>query len=145
MWLHHRKFQEVMRASWRNTEGGEDLIEKLKICGVSLTQWASKEFGSIRKRKKELYNQLNNLQLSESCEANLEEQRRVESELDIVLQHEETMWFQRSRALWLKDGDKNSKFFHQKATHRKNRNTIKCMKREDGQDVTKQEEIEKEI
>lgn len=52
-----------------------------------------------------------------SGEANLEEQRKVESELDKVLQHEETMWFQRSRALWPKEGDKNSKFFHQKATH----------------------------
>jgi hypothetical protein len=41
---------------------------------------------------------------------------------------EEIIWRQRSRAVWLKDGDRNTKFFFAKAAQRKKVNEIKKLK-----------------
>lgn len=49
-----------------------------------------------------------------------------------LLKIEETLWRQRSRATWLKDRGKNTKFFHCKANQRRKVNEVKKLKDEDG-------------
>ena len=57
----------------------------------------------------------------------VEEQKR-----NRILADEEKSCRIKSRALWLEDGDKNTKFFHRHASHRKNINTILEIKDEEG-------------
>lgn len=120
-------------------------MDNIQACGEKLMQWAKHAIGNIRSRKKDLYTKIDELQKLNPSDAILQEIRSTEAELDGVLKKEETMWFQRSRAMWLKDGDKTSKFFHEKATHRKLRNSIKMIENEEGQEVKKEEEIKKVI
>jgi len=42
------------------------------------------------------------------------------------------MWFQRSRALWAIHGDKNSEYFHSRATQRFQKNKIEGIRDEAG-------------
>lgn len=49
-----------------------------------------------------------------------------------LLKIEETLWRQRSRVVWLMNGDKNTKFFHFKADQRRRINQIKRLKNEEG-------------
>ena len=51
------------------------------------------------------------------------------------------MWHQRSRALWLKDGDQNTKYFHSRATHRKRRNSLVMLRDVTGEPITDVHEI----
>lgn len=125
MWLYHKGFETIVRDSWRDTWSKISLDAKVRKCGPDLLNWASKEFGSIRKQKKELTETLKKIQNGPQTELSEKQLDQVERELDSILEKEESIWCQRSKALWLKEGDKNSSFFHQKASNRKRRNTIK--------------------
>ena len=52
-----------------------------------------------------------------------EEIQALKKEINETMIREEMMWNQRSRAVWVKCGDQNTKFFHATASnrHRKNR------------------------
>ena len=45
-------------------------------------------------------------------------------EINTLLDDEEIYWGQRAKAHWLKEGDRNTKFFHAQASERRKQNTI---------------------
>ncbi|XP_042972903.1 uncharacterized protein LOC122304700 [Carya illinoinensis] len=66
--------------------------------------------------------------------------KTIQKEIDELLEEEELKWRQRAKQRWLKDGDRNTKYFHRCATHRKQMNTIKVITSEEGVREHSQEE-----
>ena len=54
---------------------------------------------------------------------------------------EERLWRQRSRTLYLKDGDRNTKFFHCRATQRKRKNFIPGVRNHSNEWCTQKDQI----
>ena len=50
--------------------------------------------------------------------------KRVRREINEIQVREELMWNQRSRALWLKWGDRNTNFFHATTSQKRRKNWI---------------------
>ena len=56
-----------------------------------------------------------------------------EKEVERLLYREEIYEKQRSRSEWLRSGDRNTKYFHSKATRKKRKNYITWLLNENGQ------------
>lgn len=70
----------------------------------------------------------------------------VNARLTELMVQDDTYWRQRSKTLWLKDGgDFNMKLFHASTTTRRKRNHIDKLLKDDGIEVTSQEDIKEVV
>ncbi|KAL5562411.1 hypothetical protein UlMin_032158 [Ulmus minor] len=99
------------------------LLDRIALCGKNLEVWGKDKFRHLTKEKKTLQEKI-------SCLSSLHDSgswkilKECEKNLNSLLDTEERYWRQRSRVSWLKDGDRNTKFFHRKATARRKKNEI---------------------
>lgn len=70
----------------------------------------------------------------------IEEERQVESEIRDIRKQIETEAWQRSSPFFLRDGDKNTSYFHYRASHREKRNKIESLI--DSQGVEKFDQVD---
>jgi hypothetical protein len=66
-------------------------------------------------------------------------ENKLQNELAKILQQEQMMWFQRSRAKWLMDGDHNTRYYHLKTITRRRYNNVIMLRNATGEwieDVT---------
>ncbi|KAL5763254.1 hypothetical protein ACOSP7_019518 [Xanthoceras sorbifolium] len=117
---------------------GRGLRDKLVVCANRLENWSKVKFGSLRKAIDRKRCELNLLYDRQQSEQVLNDIKLRERELESLLSKEELYWKQRSRVDWLLAGDKNSKFFHRRATARKKKNMISSLV--DGRGIRRESE-----
>ncbi|KAL5752380.1 hypothetical protein ACOSQ2_022887 [Xanthoceras sorbifolium] len=124
------KCYSVICTAWRGfdseTSGG-GLRDKLVLCADRLENWSKVKFGSLKKAIDRKRGEINLLYDRKQSEQVLNAIKCRERELESLLSKEELYWKQRSRVDWLLAGDKNSKFFHRRATVRKKKNQISSL------------------
>lgn len=129
-WLWEKDFKDVVGKCWR---GFSDLglCDRLKATAETLETWGNKADSLFRTRKKELEHVIRWFQGSSSM-FEIERYRKAREELGDLLIQEEVFWRQRAKIFWLKEGDINTRFFHQMCSSRKRRNKLEKLKDENG-------------
>ena len=132
MWLEEKSFVEKIKRWWKNCEvngsAGLRLLITLKKLKEEIKEWNKNHLGDIRCAKTGILEEIKNLDIQEEAHCLTEEElaRRTSLKIDFEkkVKEEEISWRQRSRCKWLKEGEKNTKFFHGMASARSRKNRI---------------------
>ncbi|XP_022574359.1 uncharacterized protein LOC111215241 [Brassica napus] len=132
-WLKHEGFKELLLASWN---GEMHTPEALALLKVKLKKWNREVFGDVNRRKDRILGENPNDDL-------LVKEAALLKDLEVVLEQEEVLWYQKSRDKWISFGDKNTKYYHTSTIVRRKRNRIEMLKDENGRWIDQPEELEK--
>jgi len=131
-WIRAPESEEKLTSAWAKWGGPG--------CGLRLSSVCQSMGRALQMTTMELRKQIEGLkaQLEELMENSHEKEvidqiKGITGAIEELEAREEEMWYQRSRQNWLTDGDKNTAFFHQKATQRRRTNTIHRLQTADGQ------------
>ena len=104
------------------------LVRKLKALKEDLKKWNKEEFGDLTFRKKCLLSELLGLDAREDLSSlSLQDQTRriqIKGEIANLVSLEEISWRKKSRILFVKEGDNNTRFFHRVANFDRRTNHI---------------------
>jgi hypothetical protein len=97
-----------------------------------LIDWSRNVLGDLDKRISRLKKELEMCRKKGISAEMVKKEEILHFKLSRLEDQKETYWKQRAHVDWLKNGDRNTKYFHSFASERKKMNRIKNLKKEDG-------------
>ncbi|XP_042958006.1 uncharacterized protein LOC122293492 [Carya illinoinensis] len=123
-WALEDECEMVLRRAWGNNGSlNQNVIGLLNNSKRAFQVWSKMKKQRNGKEVEEKTKLLQRLQAEESSE-NVEEIRKLTTELHALLEKEDLWWKQRAKTNWYKHGDRNTKYFHACANQRRKRNFI---------------------
>ncbi|KAL3825323.1 hypothetical protein ACJIZ3_021352 [Penstemon smallii] len=143
MWMKSEECAKIIEQHWLpDLLREDDLMGTLESCKVGLMTWNKQSFGGVTKLVKKLKEEVFVLKKGTLTADTKLLIKQKTNELEGLLDSEELMWRQRAKAHWMREGDKNTKFFHAKASSRRKGNTILGLRNNEGVWCEEENELE---
>eukprot|EP00253_Pinus_taeda_P022073 PITA_22073 len=150
LWRNNAVVTDIIEGTWKqHIEGSPSFIWEMKIKKTrkALKDWAKISYKEPERVKKNLQQELDKIQIQieqQGLTAQLKkEEWEAQGQLMRIKREEETKWRTKSRQLWLKEGDKNTAYFHKQATVRMIRNNVTSITDGNGSQHIDQEAIKR--
>jgi len=134
-WLLEKSYNDMLAGCWNiNSDISQNLVNFQR----EVKEWKWNTLDVLLSRKKRIMMRIEGIHKRLVSGAynhgltSLEE--KLQNELAKILKTEELMWFQRSRAKWLADGDRNTRYYHLKTVNRRRRrNNVVVLRNSEGE------------
>ncbi|CAN1817880.1 LINE-1 retrotransposable element ORF2 protein [Linum perenne] len=120
-WIEEENFEDRIRNGW---EKGNDCNTRLKHLTKDLVDWSKSKRHNSAENIRCIQRQLCDIQTAGRDPVSAEIEKALKEELDYQWRQEEIYWKQRAGVRWLKEGDRNTKFFHASTIQRRQKNRI---------------------
>ncbi|XP_062014504.1 uncharacterized protein LOC133731044 [Rosa rugosa] len=134
-WLQHPNCDALVKEAWATDVMGVPMFvvtQKIAHTRMVLDKWQKDSFRARQQSMLGIRARLEELMDGQSTDAVQLEKQTLMSRLQSLLSQEEIFWRQRSKVQWLKEGDRNTSFFHRKASNRRRKNLIQGLYDEEG-------------
>ncbi|XP_075649651.1 uncharacterized protein LOC142620111 [Castanea sativa] len=145
-WLRDERCTSVIDSAWNDEPIGSDFIKLCKKQAATrdaLKKWHKEVFGRCQDRINSLMQRIKDIQRQPPSNQSGELEAALQAKLAEWLLRSEALWRQKSRELWLKLGDKNSKIFHFSTIVGRKRNSIDAIRDGNGSWITEGNSIRK--
>ncbi|XP_033139405.1 uncharacterized protein LOC117131069 [Brassica rapa] len=138
-WLDNEDLRQVILDGWKSPDlpPNANIMEHIASCRRALSEWRKQNNVNSAKLVEELKEKVEGLYADDN--ATTEEIAAALKELSHALKAEEMFWKQKSRVFWLREGDRNTKFFHALTKQRRARNKITQLLDENGNIIEDEE------
>ena len=143
-WMKEAECIEAISSAWQSHhfDGTIQSVQRgMRRCASELRMWSQVKFGFLPKRIRNVQHELELLYKKHQTNEVIRRTKQKEMELDNLLANEEYYWQQRARTDCLRGGDRNTKFFHAKASQRKAKKQIEGLEDSHGRWLTQQDGI----
>ncbi|XP_026428559.1 uncharacterized protein LOC113324452 [Papaver somniferum] len=129
MWIEDPTCRDIISNAWSvNVLGSPAYKLKAKLLNIKkgLRNWNKLSFGNIQTDISTIMKDLLDLQISDPTDSTTT--ARLKARLEYLYNLEELYWKDKSREVWLLEGDRNTPYFHRVTLFRMKRNTISWIK-----------------
>lgn len=143
IWIREQECLNLVKNSWESTEG-EDIMSRIQFCCLKLEEWGGTMKQEFQVKLADCRKKLKGLR-SRRDKQGAQMYNAVRWEYLNLLEKQEIYWKQRSKQFWLREGDRNTRFFHRYASKRRRGNNIQRIKNNEGEWKDTTEEIQEVI
>ncbi|KAH1120937.1 hypothetical protein J1N35_004097 [Gossypium stocksii] len=138
-WCIDSSFEDMLKTWWADTPG--HVPDKMKKLGHHIQRWGKIKSHEEKQYRVELEEKLNFLSSQELSDETLMEITNVQMGINLEANKEELFWEQRAWVNWLKNGDRNTSYFHKAAVQRQVRGRISELYDKNGRRISSTDEI----
>ncbi|XP_074352289.1 uncharacterized protein LOC141691448 [Apium graveolens] len=126
VWIKESECKNLVQQSCESVEG-EELMTKIELCRMKLEEWGGGATKNFKQKINHCHAKLRKLRSRKDAHG-IQSYNEVRLEYLNLLKKQEVYWKQQAKQFWLREGDRNTKFFYSYVSKRKRRNNLQRIK-----------------